>query len=131
MDVYAAVLEDIIALARGATALPVFKGPMPADNAVAIDLSAGGSDAVMLSRATIESVDIVINGKHRDMPAIRDALGAIHRALTRASAYPNNDRYQLYAVTTARAPCYAGREPGDQWLFVSAVTVRFYDKQGG
>ncbi len=131
MDVYAAVLQDVVALARTATALPVFKGPMPADDAIAIDLASGGSDSVMLNRATIDSVTIVINGKHHDMPTLRDALGAIHRALTRASAYPSNDRYQLYAAVTTRAPCYADREQGDQWLFVSAVTVRFYNKQGG
>lgn len=128
MDIYAAILDEMVSMAQAATSLNVFKGPMPAEESVALDIANGGTETVQFSRDTLESVNLVINGKSGDMATVRQALGQIHAALTRAASYPNDARHQIYAVVTTRSPSYAGREPNDQWLFVSAVTVRFYYK---
>ena len=127
---YARILDQIIAMVQGIVTLPIYKAALPADESIAIDIGAGGSDSVMFNRATLESISVVINGKSRDMQKVRGELDAIHHALSRASVYARNDEYQIYAVETTGAPRYAGRDPGDQWLFVSSVTVKFYYKEG-
>lgn len=125
-DVYSAVLDDVVSMAQTATAMTIRKGAMPADESVSIAISNGGPDVTMLDRSTTEGINVVINGKSKDMPAVRAALGAIHRHLTRAAGYPNTEQYQIYAIETTSAPAYAGREPNNQWLFVSAVLVKIY-----
>ena len=125
---YGDVLNAIIAAAQQLTTMQIFKGPMPADESIAIDIGAGGPDRIMLNRSTIESITIVINGKSRQMATVRGALDAIHQGLSRAAQYENNDNFQIYSVETTSAPSYAGREPNDQWLFVSSMRVKFYNK---
>lgn len=127
---YAEILDEIIAMVQGSVTLPVYKAALPAEESIAIDMGPGGPERILFNRSTLESVSVVINGKSRDMQRVRGELDAIHRALTRAAKYANNTAYQIYAVETTSAPRYAGREPGDQWLFVSSVTVKFYDKEG-
>lgn len=125
---YGDVLNAIIAAAQQLTTMQIFKGPMPADESIAIGIGAGGPDRIMLNRSTIESITIVINGKSRQMATVRGALDAIHQGLSRAAQYENNDNFQIYFVETTSAPSYAGREPNDQWLFVSSMRVKFYNK---
>ena len=127
---YGDVLNAIIAAAQQLTTMQIFKGPMPADESIAIDIGAGGPDRIMLNRSTIESITIVINGKSRQMTTVRGALDAIHQGLSRAAQYENNDNFQIYSVETTSAPSYAGREPNDQWLLVSSMRVKFYNKGG-
>lgn len=127
---YARILDEIIAMVQGRVTLPIYKAALPAEESIAMDVGPGGPERILLNRSTLESVSVVINGKSRDMQKVRGELDAIHRALTRAAKYASNDDYQIYSVETTSAPRYAGREPGDQWLFVSSVTVKFYDKEG-
>ena len=130
MPMYGDVLNAIIAAAQELTTMQIFKGPMPADESIAIDIGAGGPEHIMPNRSTIESLTIVINGKSRQMATVRGALDAIHQGLSRATQYENNDNFQIYSVETITAPGYAGREPNDQWLFVSSMRVKFYNKGG-
>lgn len=127
---YGDVLNAIIAAAQQLTTMQIYKGPMPADESIAIDIGAGGPDLIMFNRSTIESITIVINGKSRQMATVRGALDAIHQGLSRAAQYENNDNFQIYSAETISAPSYAGREPNDQWLFVSSMRVKFYNKGG-
>lgn len=130
MPVYDDVLNAIISAVQALTALRILKGPMPANESIAIDIGAGGPDRIMLNRSTLESLSIVINGKSQQMVTVRGALDAIHQGLSRTAQYEDNDNFQIYSVETTSAPSYAGREPNDQWLFVSSMRVRFYNKGG-
>lgn len=130
MLMYGDVLNAIIAAAQQLTTMKIFKGPMPADESIAIDIGAGGPDRIMLNRSTLESLSIVINGKSQQMVTVRGALDAIHQGLSRTAQYEDNDNFQIYSVETTSAPSYAGREPNDQWLFVSSMRVKFYNKGG-
>ena len=53
MPVYDDVLNAIISAAQALTALRILKGPMPANESIAIDIGAGGPDRIMLNRSAL------------------------------------------------------------------------------
>lgn len=128
-DVYGAIFDDVLNMANEATDMLILKGPLPNSESIAMDIATGAPQSIMLSRSTLESVNIVINGKSDDMAKLRGEMGKIHAALTSAAAYPNKEQYQMTSIETTQAPSYADRESGGQWLYVSAIEVKFYHRK--
>lgn len=128
-DVYSAILEDVHAIANEATDMLILKGPLPNSESIAMDIATGAPESVMLNRNTVESVNIVINGKSENMARIRGEMGKVHAALTGAAAYPNKEQYQITSIETTQIPSYADRESSGVWLYVSAIEVKFYHRK--
>lgn len=123
-DVLAAVLGMVNALPLYATATI---GPMPPDNGISIAWGSGSINQFLSRDAAVE-MSAVLNAKNIDQKAALDALGAIHTSLSRASAYPVTDTYQITSVETMSAPSYLGRESNSQWLYGSSLRVKFFLK---
>ena len=128
-DVYGAILDDVLNMANEATDMLILKGPLPNSESIAMDIATGAPENVMLNRNTIESMNIVINGKSENMARIRRELGKVHAALTGKATYPNKEQYQITSIETIQAPSYADRESSGVWLYVSAIEVKFYHRK--
>lgn len=127
-DVYGAVLEDVLKIANDATDMLILKGALPNGESISMDIATGAPQTVMLNRNTVESMNIVINGKSDDMAKLRGEMGKVHAALTGAK-YPNKEQYQITSIETTQIPSYADRESGGKWLYVSSVEVKFYHRK--
>lgn len=127
-DVYGAVLEDVLKIANDATDMLILKGALPNSESISMDIATGATRNVMLNRNTVESMNIVINGKSDDMAKLRGEMGKVHAALTGAK-YPNKEQYQITSIETTQIPSYADRESSGVWLYVSAIEVKFYHRK--
>ena len=118
MSVYDEVLLSVIAMAEEATLYAsIIIGPMPPDNGLCMAWGSGAPNEIYLD-----------NGKHTDQQTVSNQLGAIHKNLSRRKWYPQNENFQILDISTSTAPQYVGREENDQWLYGSALRVKFYDR---
>ncbi len=105
---------------------PIGRGPLDADPGIRVELSPGNPPLQHLDRRGVVHLSLVINAKHRDMQLLSNMLHRIHDTLTRAEDYPCTEAWQITHITTESLPELIGREPGDMWLYASALTVTLY-----
>lgn len=105
---------------------PVKRGPLDESAGIRMELSPGTPPICHFDRRCVVPLSIVINAKHRDMQLVSNTLHRIHDTLTRSSEYPCTTDWQITHITSESPPELIGREPGDLWLFASALTVTLY-----
>jgi hypothetical protein len=99
-------------------------GAMPTENGLAMYLGAGAPDWDYLDRGSVNSISVVLNGKHSNQQTVVTALSAIHTALTRLKEYPAGAGWKILNIKTIAAPNYIDYE--SQWLYGSILDVQFY-----
>lgn len=123
------IVEQIQQMIQLATSLPVYVGSNPPQEAIGVDCDA---TTVFTGRDIDRAFEMrtAINGKSGDQKLIAQELDNIHSSLTLRKAYPSGDDWQIYAIETTSAPRLLGRESADktQWLYGSAVVVKYYRK---
>lgn len=105
---------------------PIQRGPLDAEAGIRIALSPGSPPVVHMDRRCVVQLSLVLNAKHRDMQLVSGTLHRIHDTLSRAPAYPRTDAWQITHIRTESMPEMIERDPGDMWLFASALTVTLY-----
>lgn len=127
MSVIGDVVLAVIGLAQATEPYAaITKGPMPLDNGISMEMSAGSADTVFLNKGMAYSLDMVCNGKHTNQATVLEALSKIHDTLVKAQEYPGTAAYQITNITTNGAPVRIGQEANKQWLFGSGLTIKFY-----
>ena len=105
---------------------PIRRGPLDAGAGIRMELSPGNPPVYHLDRRCEVRLSLVLNAKHRNMQLVSNTLHRIHDALARAPEYPCTSTWQITHITTESMPELIEREPGDLWLFASALTVTVY-----
>lgn len=105
-------------------------GAMPADNSLACAISTGASEGTFFNKEMPYQFSMVLNGKHHNQRTVSDTLNDIHQVLTQSTTYPATDAYQITDIETESSPSYIGREENKQYLYGSALRVRFFYKKG-
>ncbi len=103
-------------------------GAMPEDNGLAMYLGPGAPDEEYLNRSSLNSIDVVLNGKHSNQQTVLQALSNIHKALTQLKSYSSGEGWKITNIRTTTAPNYIGQEDSGQWLYGSILEVQFYMK---
>lgn len=123
------VLLAVIALAQATNPYAtIMIGPLPADNSICMGISAGYDENSFMSRNAVVTLDVVCNGKHTDQQTVSEALNVIHAALTRATSYPTGTGWQILNITTSALPSCIEKQDNGQFLYGSALTIKYYDK---
>lgn len=126
MSVYDDVLESVCGLAEASQPYSaIVIGSMPPDDGISIVWSASSLNE-FLNKNAVVTMTAVLNGKHSNQKSVSEALGEIHRVLTRRKAYPEAENFQITNISTVGAPIYIGREANNQWLYGSSLRVRFF-----
>lgn len=99
---------------------------LPSNNGICMTYSSGSPDSVFLSKSAAYSMDMVLNGKHKDQQILINALAAIHETLMQATNYPAAERWQITNISTISAPTYLDRQPNGWYLYGSSLRVNFY-----
>lgn len=127
MPVLDLVLEEVVHMINS---LGLFShailGPLTIDPGIAVNQGPTSPDSVFLDKNAYIPLDVTLNAKHPDMHLLSDTMNKIHSALTRAKAYPSGDGWQIVDITTMTLPQIVGREPDNQWLMASALSVKVY-----
>ena len=121
------VVEAVIGLMNATSPFAsVTRGALPTGVGITCEVGPSTPSEVYLSKDCYVPLDVTINGKHPNLKTLGDALNKIHSALTRATSYPESDRWQIVDISTYTLPQIVDRESNNEWLMASALSVKFY-----
>ena len=104
----------------------VTRGALPTGQGLVCEVGPSTPQALYWDKNTFVPLDITLNGKHKNLKVLSDAMNNIHSALTRTTSYPEGDGWQIVDITTDSLPQKIGREENNEWLMASALSVRLF-----
>jgi hypothetical protein len=107
---------------------PVTRGALPTGIGLVCQLGPSTPEGVYLDKNSYIPLDITLNGKHPNLQTLSEAMNAIHSSLTRATGYPEGDGWQIVDITTYTLPQIVDREDNNEWLRVSSLSVKVYQR---
>lgn len=126
---YDEIIDELMKLVQDLTTMPIRRAALPAAEGISLEKSASDTISTCLNRSTVEEISCVLNAKSRNMRTALCVLERMHVRLTRLPIYPKTDKWQMVSVETISGPSVIGREAGDQWLVVSSIRVKIYNKE--
>ena len=121
------VLEAVIAMMQGTNPFAtVTRGALPTGDGLTCEIGPTSVQETHMDKNVVIPLDVTINGKHRNLQTLSDALNSIHSSLTRARDYPSAERWQIVDIENLNLPQVIGREGNNDWLMASALSVKFY-----
>ena len=123
------VLEAVISLMNATNPFAtVTRGALPTGQGLVCEIGPSIPDELYFDKNTVIPLDVTLNGKHKNLKTLTDAMNGIHSALTRTRVYPFSERWQIIDIQNQNLPQKIDREQNNEWLSASALTVRFYWK---
>lgn len=123
------VLEAVIGLMNATNPFAtVTRGALPTGQGLVCEIGPSIQDELYFDKNTVIPLDVTLNGKHKNLKTLTDAMNGIHSALTRTRVYPSSERWQIIDIQNQNLPQKIDREQNNEWLAASALTVRFYWK---
>lgn len=120
-------VEAVIALINGAqTTAKATRGALPTGKGITCEVGPSSPSEVYLDKGVYVPLSLVVNGKHRDLKALSEAMNRIHGELTTAREYPSGGGWQIVDIVTNVLPQVVGREDDNTWLMASRLSVRIY-----
>ena len=129
MSVINEVVEAVIGLMNATEPFAaVTRGALPTGVGITCEVGPSAPEAVYLDKNSLVPLDLALNAKHGNLETLSDTLNDIHSALTRATAYPSGDGWEIVDITNYTLPQIIGRENNNEWLMASSLSVKFYWK---
>ncbi len=123
------VVEAVIGLTNHTRPFArVTRGALPTGNGITCEVGPSMPEAVFLDKNSYVPLDITLNAKNTNLKTVSDALNNIHSALTRATAYPSGEGWEIVDITNDTLPQKIGREDNGGWIMASSLNVKFYWK---
>ena len=123
------VLEAVIGMMTATNPFAtVTRGALPTGQGLVCEIGPSIPDELYFDKNTVIPLDVTLNGKHKNLKTLTDAMNGIHSALTRTRVYPSTERWQIIDIENQNLPQKIDREQNNEWLSASALTVRFYWK---
>lgn len=127
MSVINDALEAVIWLMNATNPFAsVTRGALPTGNGLVCEIGPSMTDELYFDKNTTIPLDVTLNGKHKNLKTLSDAMNNIHSALTRAKAYPSGASWQITDISNSTLPQIIGREENNEWLMASALSVKLY-----
>ena len=127
MSVINEAIEAVIGLMNATNPFAtVTRGALPTGQGLVCEVGPSTPQALYWDKNTFVPLDITLNGKHKNLKVLSDAMNNIHSALTRATSYPEGNGWQIVDITTDSLPQKIGREENNEWLMASALSVRLF-----
>lgn len=127
MSVINEAVEAVIGLMNATNPFAtVTRGALPTGQGLVCEVGPSTPQALYWDKNTFVPLDITLNGKHKNLKVLSDAMNNIHSALTRTTSYPEGDGWQIVDITTDSLPQKIGREENNEWLMASALSVRLF-----
>ncbi|MBQ1779162.1 MAG: hypothetical protein IIZ93_13485 [Acidaminococcaceae bacterium] len=123
------VLEAVIGMMNDTNPFAtVTRGALPTGQGLVCEIGPSIPDELYFDKNTVIPLDVTLNGKHKNLKTLTDAMNGIHSALTRTRVYPSTERWQIIDIQNQNLPEKIDREQNNDWLSASALTVRFFWK---
>lgn len=102
----------------------VTRGALGTGKNLVCDLGPSEADEVYMDKNETIVLDFTLNGKHKNLQTVSDALNKIHETLTRMREYPSGDGWQIMDIQTITFPQQIGREDDNSWVMASSLAVK-------
>jgi hypothetical protein len=120
-------IEDVIAMCNEAQAMAtVRRGALATGAGITCEIGPSVPDTHFMNKDIVVPVDLTFNGKSDNLKTVLQAMDDIHYNLTRRTVYPAGVGWEIVDIVDATLPQVIGREPNNDWLLASSVTVRLH-----
>lgn len=121
------VLEAVIGMMNATNPFAtVTRGALPTGQGLTCEIGPSSPSSMHYDKNTVYPLDVTLNGKHKDLKTVSDAMNKIHSVLTRTKVYPSAENWQILDIKTYTLPQRIGREQNNDWLMASSLSVEFY-----
>ena len=118
-------IESVMDLIDGLKLFSVIeRGALGTGEGLCCEIGPSTPDDVWLDKNKLIPVDLTINGKHKNLQTLSDAMNRIHESLTMLKSYPKGTSWAITDIATLTEPQIIGREADNKWLMASALIVK-------
>lgn len=120
-----AVMDMIDTMNNFAT---ITRGALGTSNGLACEIAPSMPLEVYYDKNAYIPLTLALNGKHKNLQVLSDTLNNIIDTLTRRTAYPAGDGWEIVDITSGNLPRIIGREENNAWLMAGDLIVKIYRK---
>ena len=120
-----AVMDLIDALGNFA---PITRGALGTVDGLTCEVAPSTYQEIYLDKNAFVPLTLALNGKHHDLQLLSNTMNNIIDTLTRRTAYPAGDGWQIVDITSGNLPRIIGREENNAWLMAGDLVVKLYRK---
>ena len=106
----------------------ITRGALGTGDGLACEIAPSTPLEVYYDKNAFIPVTLALNGKHHNLQVLSDTLNNIIDTLTRRTAYPAGDGWEIVDITSGNLPRIIGREDNNAWLMAGDLIVKVYRK---
>ena len=107
---------------------PITRGALGIGNGICCEIAPSVPEAVYMDKNSYIPLTLALNGKHENLQVLSEAMNKITDTLSRMTAYPSGNVWQIVDITSGNLPRVIGREENNQWLMACDIVVKIYRK---
>lgn len=107
---------------------PITRGALGTGNGLTCEIAPTTVEAVFLDKGTYTPLTLALNGKHSNLKTLSDTLNNIMDTLSRMTAYPSGDEWEIVDITNGTLPQVIGRETNNDFLMACDIIIKVYRK---
>lgn len=106
----------------------ITRGALGTGNGLACEIAPSSPQETYMDKNTFVPLTLALNGKNTDLQVLSDTLNNIIDTLTRRTAYPAGDGWEIVDITSGNLPRIIGREDNNAWLMAGDLIIKIYRK---
>ena len=107
---------------------PITRGALGTGNGLACEIAPSTPSETYYDKNSYIPLTLALNGKHSNLQTLSDTLNNIIDTLSRRTAYPAGNGWQIVDITSGNLPRIIGREENNDWLMAGDLIVKIYRK---
>ena len=106
----------------------ITRGALGTGNGLTCEIAPSTPSEVYMDKNSFIPLTLALNGKHTDLKVLYDTMNNIVDALTRRTAYPSGNGWEIVDITSGNIPRIISREEDNCWLCAADLIVKLYRK---
>lgn len=106
----------------------ITRGALGTGNGLTCEIAPSVPESVFYDKNTYTPLTLALNGKHSNLQTLSDTLNNIMDTLSRMTAYPSGDGWEIVDITSGSLPQVFGRETNNDYLMACDLVIKIYRK---
>jgi hypothetical protein len=107
---------------------PMTRGALGTVNGLSCEVAPSSYSEVYMDKNAYIEITLALNGKHSDLRVLTDTVNNIVDLLTRLTAYPSGNGWEIVDISSGNLPRVIGRDDKNLWLVAADLIVKIYRK---
>ena len=104
------------------------RGALGTGNGLTCEIAPSVPEAVFYDKNTYTPLTLALNGKHSNLQTLSDTLNSIMDTLSRMTAYPSGNGWEIVDIANGTLPQVIGRETNNDFLMACDIVIKIYRK---